>query len=346
MLTLFLLSVHSHTISDHSPIGDLEFVNQNRKPQLDSNQNYKPLDPKMTHSSNGSSIIANSNNVDASSKATNDRVLYGGGGGGGSGGGGSSVDDELSPPKGAGGHHHHPAVVHHHSKTYSSHHHSNHGGAGGPRKSPSSMAGLTDKPPTNGMPERLKSGGMLLQQAPHGRSGRSADGYEVRGGQPKYAQSHRSDRSLHERHDRHAGPKSTNGMGGVEVRKYAGHPRMRPNTWSSNEYDHPRYPTKRYENSQYNDHGGGHGGHSYSLAKGPAQFVTQVAVRVTELETQHLQQKLDKCVVREVQGDLFEAPADYSLAHCVAEDLRMGAGIAVRFRLGATRLNWSHTGRN
>ncbi|PSN50753.1 hypothetical protein C0J52_01172 [Blattella germanica] len=36
--------------------------------------------------------------------------------------------------------------------------------------------------------------------------------------------------------------------------------------------------------------------------------------------------------VQETSGDLFEAPTDYSLAHCVAEDLRMGSGIAVNFR--------------
>ena len=37
-------------------------------------------------------------------------------------------------------------------------------------------------------------------------------------------------------------------------------------------------------------------------------------------------------VIREVEGDLFTASAEYSLAHCVAEDFRMGAGIAVHFR--------------
>ncbi|XP_049766802.1 uncharacterized protein LOC126100257 isoform X2 [Schistocerca cancellata] len=37
-------------------------------------------------------------------------------------------------------------------------------------------------------------------------------------------------------------------------------------------------------------------------------------------------------VVTEIYGDLFNAPADYSLAHCVAEDMRMGSGIAVTFR--------------
>ncbi|XP_023303271.2 ADP-ribose glycohydrolase OARD1 isoform X1 [Lucilia cuprina] len=34
----------------------------------------------------------------------------------------------------------------------------------------------------------------------------------------------------------------------------------------------------------------------------------------------------------EVEGDLFSAPKDYSLAHCVAADLGMGAGIAVVFK--------------
>lgn len=37
-------------------------------------------------------------------------------------------------------------------------------------------------------------------------------------------------------------------------------------------------------------------------------------------------------VLREIDGDLFSAPQEYALAHCVAADLRMGAGIAVKFR--------------
>lgn len=37
-------------------------------------------------------------------------------------------------------------------------------------------------------------------------------------------------------------------------------------------------------------------------------------------------------VLREVEGDLFNAPKDYALAHCVGSDLGMRAGIAVRFR--------------
>jgi hypothetical protein len=36
--------------------------------------------------------------------------------------------------------------------------------------------------------------------------------------------------------------------------------------------------------------------------------------------------------VKEVTGDLFEAPKEFSLAHCVASDMRMGSGIAVNFR--------------
>lgn len=34
----------------------------------------------------------------------------------------------------------------------------------------------------------------------------------------------------------------------------------------------------------------------------------------------------------EVEGDLFSASGDYALAHCVAADLKMGAGIAVQFK--------------
>ncbi|KAJ9591095.1 hypothetical protein L9F63_002376, partial [Diploptera punctata] len=36
--------------------------------------------------------------------------------------------------------------------------------------------------------------------------------------------------------------------------------------------------------------------------------------------------------VKEVSGDLFAAPKDNSLAHCVAADMRMGSGIAVTFK--------------
>ncbi|XP_066246289.1 E3 ubiquitin-protein ligase RBBP6-like isoform X2 [Euwallacea similis] len=37
-------------------------------------------------------------------------------------------------------------------------------------------------------------------------------------------------------------------------------------------------------------------------------------------------------IVNEIFGDLFDQPKDFSLAHCVAEDLRMGSGIAVAFK--------------
>jgi hypothetical protein len=37
-------------------------------------------------------------------------------------------------------------------------------------------------------------------------------------------------------------------------------------------------------------------------------------------------------IVKEVDGDLFTAPKEWSLAHCVATDMRMGSGIAVGFR--------------
>lgn len=37
-------------------------------------------------------------------------------------------------------------------------------------------------------------------------------------------------------------------------------------------------------------------------------------------------------VIKEIEGDLFEASDDYSLAHCVGQDFRMGSGIAVEFR--------------
>lgn len=37
-------------------------------------------------------------------------------------------------------------------------------------------------------------------------------------------------------------------------------------------------------------------------------------------------------VLEEIDENIFNLPNDYSLAHCVAEDLRMGAGIAVDFK--------------
>uniref|UniRef100_A0A182JHK5 Macro domain-containing protein n=1 Tax=Anopheles atroparvus TaxID=41427 RepID=A0A182JHK5_ANOAO len=43
--------------------------------------------------------------------------------------------------------------------------------------------------------------------------------------------------------------------------------------------------------------------------------------------------------VREIEGDLFSAPKDHSLAHCVAADLKMGAGIAVKFKQLYGRVN-------
>ncbi|XP_026812179.1 uncharacterized protein LOC113553188 isoform X2 [Rhopalosiphum maidis] len=40
----------------------------------------------------------------------------------------------------------------------------------------------------------------------------------------------------------------------------------------------------------------------------------------------------ENCIFEEIDEDLFKLSKDYSLAHCVAEDLRMGAGIAVEFK--------------
>lgn len=37
--------------------------------------------------------------------------------------------------------------------------------------------------------------------------------------------------------------------------------------------------------------------------------------------------------VKEVEGNLFEVDEDYALAHCVAQDMNMGSGIAIEFRL-------------
>lgn len=46
-----------------------------------------------------------------------------------------------------------------------------------------------------------------------------------------------------------------------------------------------------------------------------------------------LRKKNISCLhIKEITGDLFSAPEEYSLAHCVAEDFNMGAGIALTFR--------------
>lgn len=37
-------------------------------------------------------------------------------------------------------------------------------------------------------------------------------------------------------------------------------------------------------------------------------------------------------VLREVNGDLFSASEEYALGHCVAADMKMGAGIAIMFK--------------
>jgi len=37
-------------------------------------------------------------------------------------------------------------------------------------------------------------------------------------------------------------------------------------------------------------------------------------------------------ILEEIDQNLFELSDEFSLAHCVAEDLRMGAGIAIEFK--------------
>ncbi len=41
---------------------------------------------------------------------------------------------------------------------------------------------------------------------------------------------------------------------------------------------------------------------------------------------------LIKMSLKEIKQNLFTAPIDYALAHCVAKDFLMGAGIAVEFK--------------
>uniref|UniRef100_A0A3B3Y6J3 Macro domain-containing protein n=1 Tax=Poecilia mexicana TaxID=48701 RepID=A0A3B3Y6J3_9TELE len=47
----------------------------------------------------------------------------------------------------------------------------------------------------------------------------------------------------------------------------------------------------------------------------------------------------DMCKIKYVTGDLFSAPNQESLAHCVSEDLRMGKGIAVLFKKNFGRVD-------
>lgn len=44
------------------------------------------------------------------------------------------------------------------------------------------------------------------------------------------------------------------------------------------------------------------------------------------------QSEEDKWGLTYITGDLFSCPEDEALAHCISEDCRMGAGIAVMFR--------------
>ena len=37
-------------------------------------------------------------------------------------------------------------------------------------------------------------------------------------------------------------------------------------------------------------------------------------------------------ILKEIYGDLFQAPDNHSLVHCVSADFRMGKGIAVKFK--------------
>ncbi|XP_011195577.2 ADP-ribose glycohydrolase OARD1 [Zeugodacus cucurbitae] len=41
---------------------------------------------------------------------------------------------------------------------------------------------------------------------------------------------------------------------------------------------------------------------------------------------------MSTCKIKEISGDLFSADDQYSMAHCVAADMRLGKGIAVKFR--------------
>ena len=42
--------------------------------------------------------------------------------------------------------------------------------------------------------------------------------------------------------------------------------------------------------------------------------------------------QIESLTLREIVGDLFAAPSNHSLAHCVSEDLHMSQGIAKQFK--------------
>lgn len=49
-------------------------------------------------------------------------------------------------------------------------------------------------------------------------------------------------------------------------------------------------------------------------------------------EEERRKEKVEFVRVKEIEADLFAMEKEYSLAHCVAEDMRMGSGIAVTFK--------------
>ncbi|XP_037334290.2 ADP-ribose glycohydrolase OARD1 isoform X1 [Pungitius pungitius] len=50
------------------------------------------------------------------------------------------------------------------------------------------------------------------------------------------------------------------------------------------------------------------------------------------VNTDNVEAPEDRRRLRYVSGDLFSCPEDQALAHCISEDCRMGAGIAVMFK--------------
>ncbi|XP_054263344.1 uncharacterized protein LOC128986823 isoform X2 [Macrosteles quadrilineatus] len=50
------------------------------------------------------------------------------------------------------------------------------------------------------------------------------------------------------------------------------------------------------------------------------------------VKNQQVQGTIKQNIVKQIPGDLFSAPHDFALAHCVAQDFRMGSGIAVKFK--------------
>jgi hypothetical protein len=63
----------------------------------------------------------------------------------------------------------------------------------------------------------------------------------------------------------------------------------------------------------------------------PEDFLEKLREEEEALKAKYKTPKENLCFTF-TKGDLFSAPSDASLAHCVSEDFRMGKGIAIEFK--------------